>query len=150
MLSFVQTLRRWYSTVRGLTKSRVPIWIGETLARQACDLRFAVRELAGRLHRAFAGPLARGQELATRAVREGLDAHGGEHVVGAPLLLACVEASALAAQPLPVDEAARANWTRMGVRPSREIASVYSRSASSPSLTSAQLLASMPSAQSPA
>ena len=55
---------------------------------------------------ALAGGLAGGQQLAPGALGERLDAHRVQHVVGGAQLLARVDAAALAAQPLAVEQMA--------------------------------------------
>ena len=57
-----------------------------------------------RLDRALAGRLAGGEQLAAGAFGERLASHRGEHLVRGAQLLAGVEAAALAAQPLAVEE----------------------------------------------
>ena len=106
MPSLVKTLRRWYSTVRGLMNSRAPIsgfvW---PVAGEPGDLRLLRREVVARLRRcacATVSPVA--SELAAGALGERLGADAAEHLVGGAQLLARVHAPVLAAQPLAVEQ----------------------------------------------
>ena len=66
--SFVYTLLRWYSTVRGLMKSSVPIsGLVPSLCRQAGDLRFLRGEVGTRVERC-----AGGRSRRSRGARDGL------------------------------------------------------------------------------
>jgi hypothetical protein len=67
-------------------------------------LRLLRREPVKRVHRAPAHSLAGGQQLATGALGERLRSDVAEHLVGEMELLACVQAPALAAQPLAVHQ----------------------------------------------
>ena len=103
--SLVNTLLRWYSTVRGLMKSSLPIsgLVCPSAASRAicasCGVRSACVDSG-----ALAGCLAGCEELATGALGEGLGAHAVEHVVGGSQLLAGVEPSLFASQPLAVQQ----------------------------------------------
>src|SRR6516165_10526003 len=68
------------------------------------DLPFLGRELVARVGAALAHLLARCHQLPAGALGEGLHPDPGEQVVGRTQLLARVDAAALAAQPLPVEQ----------------------------------------------
>ena len=105
MSSLVNTLRRWYSTVRGLMNSLAPIsgFVCLSLASRAICASWGVRIVA-RLHRAPGRGLAGGQQLAAGALGERLGADPAEAVVGGSKLLARVDAPVLATQPLAVEQ----------------------------------------------
>ena len=123
--SLVNTLRRCYSTVRGLMNSWAPIsgFVSPSRASRAICASCAVS--SSRVSsRALAHLLAGGQQLAAGALGERLRAHRGEHLVGRAQLLARVDAAVLAAQPLAVEQVGAGEVrTRRAVRPSRSIAS---------------------------
>ena len=105
MSSLVNTLRRWYSTVRGLMNSLAPIsgFVCLSLASRAICASWGVRTSrvsTVRLRRGLAG----GQQLAAGALGERLGADPAEAVVGGSKLLARVDAPVLAAQPFAVEE----------------------------------------------
>src|SRR5262245_54199448 len=89
---------------RAEEKLRADLRVRATLARKLGDLGLLGGEVTERLGCSPAGLLARREELTTRALGERLHPHGDEHVVRRMQLLARVDASALTAQPLPVDE----------------------------------------------
>src|SRR5450631_209501 len=68
------------------------------------DLRLLRGELARRLGPPLAHVLPGGQQLAAGAPGEPPDPHHGQHLVGLAERLACVYASARAAQPLAVEQ----------------------------------------------
>jgi hypothetical protein len=74
------------------------------MRRKARDLRLLRGELVERVHGPLAGALACGLQLGPGALGERLHPEVGEEVVGDPQLLACVKASALASQPLTVEQ----------------------------------------------
>src|SRR6201999_2471469 len=74
------------------------------VAGEPGDLLLLWRELASRLGTALAYLLTRRQQLAAGALGERLHPDRGEHVMGRTQLLARVGASALATQPLPVEQ----------------------------------------------
>src|SRR5262245_8911766 len=78
--------------------------IGGAFPGESGDLLLLRSQVVAHLVAALARLLARGDELAAGPLGERLHADGGEHVVGLAQLLARVDASALAAQPLPVEE----------------------------------------------
>src|SRR5438105_4147271 len=78
--------------------------IREPVAGEPRDLGLLGGELVARLDGAFAGRLAGGQELAPGPLGEPLHAHRVQHLVGDAQLLARVDAAALAAQPLAVEQ----------------------------------------------
>src|SRR3984957_14318879 len=78
--------------------------IAKPVTSEPGDLHFLCGELIARLDRALADGLARGQQLATTAFRERLQAHRGEPLVGGAQLLACIPAAVLPAEPLAVQE----------------------------------------------
>ena len=82
------------------------------------------------------------------ALGERLHADRREQVVGGAELRARVDAAVRAAQPFAVEQVRAGELGPSCVRPRRSIASRYSPSASSPSLTSARDRARTPSAQS--
>ena len=101
----MNTLRRWYSTVRGLMKSwPADLGVRMTLRSEAGDLRLLRGEHVARLDRALAYRLAGGRQLATSALGERLGPDVAEHLVGDTKLLARVEPAVLATQPLAVHE----------------------------------------------
>ena len=78
MSSFMKTLRRWYSTVRGLMNSlRADLRVRQPVAGQPGDLRLLGREHVARLVGAPARGLTRGQELAAGALGERLGPDAG-------------------------------------------------------------------------
>src|SRR5918995_1260758 len=83
---------------------RADLGIRAPIARQAGDLRLLRGELVARLHRALTDRLARGQQLAARALGERCSAHRGEHLVRHAQLLARIDPTLFAAQPFAVDE----------------------------------------------
>ena len=91
--------------MRALMNSRAPIsgFDSPSRASRAIRASWAVSSSA-RLGGALAGGLAGGQQLAPGALGERLHADRVEHVVGGAQLLARVDASALAAQPLAVEQ----------------------------------------------
>ena len=93
--SFVNTLRRCYSTVRGLMNSWAPIsgFVSPSRASRATCASCA-RQRVERLDGALAHRLAGGQQLAPGALGERLAADAGEHLVGRTQLLARVHAPA--------------------------------------------------------
>ena len=126
--------------MRGLMNSCAPIsgfvWPSRG---QPGDLRLLGGEVVARLGGAPAHRLAGRGQLAAGALGERLRADAAEHLVRAAELLARVDAPVLAAQPLAVEQVrAREVDERCCVRPSRSIASRYSASAASPSLSSAR------------
>ena len=103
--SFVNTLCRWYSTVRGLMNSCAPISGFEWPSRaSSSDLGLLRGELIACVCCAFAHRLAGGRQLAARTLGKSLGSHVAEHLVGAPQLLARIHPSVLAAQPLAVEQ----------------------------------------------
>jgi ketosteroid isomerase-like protein len=67
--SFLNTLRRWYCTVRALMNSCSPIsGVGVTVRRESCDVRFLRRQLVPRLAGASADGFA-GRARSARAAR---------------------------------------------------------------------------------
>jgi hypothetical protein len=104
MSSLVNTLRRCYSTVRGLMNSSAPI------SGFVCPARRAARSAppGGADVTRLIDPLASGfsgdHELATRALGKGVGPDAAERLVGGPKLLAGVKAPILATQPLAVEE----------------------------------------------
>jgi hypothetical protein len=98
MPSLVNTLRRWYSTVRGLRNSSAPIsgFVCPSTARRAIS--------AARLDREPAHGLAGGRELAPGTLGEPVRADAAERLVGCTKLLACVHTTLLTTQPLAVEE----------------------------------------------
>src|SRR5262249_60965083 len=78
--------------------------VGSAGAGQQRDLRLLGGELVARLDAVLACLLARGDQLPARALGERLHPDRVEHVVGRAQLPARVDASAFAAQPLPIDE----------------------------------------------
>ena len=107
MSSFVKTLRRWYSTVRGLMNSWAPIsgFVCPWAARRA-TCAFLRRELVEGVDGAFADGFSGGGEFAAGAFGERVSADLSEHLVGGAELLACVDAAVFAAQPFAVEESA--------------------------------------------
>src|SRR5262249_11404861 len=84
--------------LRADLRVRVPV------ARELRDLRLLGGELAAGVVRSLARLLAGGDQLSSGALRERLHADCAEHVVRGMEMLTRVDASALAAQPLPVQE----------------------------------------------
>ena len=123
MSSFVNTLRRWYSTVRGLMNSCAPISGFECPSRASraicasCGVSPS-RVSAVRLR--TVSPVASSSRSARSANASG---PCDEQLVGGAQLLARVDAAALAPQPLAVDQVGAGELPRMRVRPSRSIAS---------------------------
>ena len=78
MPSLVNTLRRWYSTVRGLMNSWAPIsgFVSPSPASRAICASCAVSSSRS-LDRALADRLAGGQQLATGALGERLGPEAG-------------------------------------------------------------------------
>ena len=150
MSSLVNTLRRWYSTVRGLMKSWAPIsgFVCPSAASRAICASCAVSVVA-RLDGALAHGLAGRQQLAAGALGERLGPDAAEHLVRGTQLLARVDA------PVARDAAIRRTGGGRG-RDGRRCG--CARAARSPrgrgtrrlgpSLSSARDRASMPSAQS--
>src|SRR5581483_5071877 len=83
---------------------RTDLWIRETVTGETSDLRL----LGGELRAGFVDPSSRTlpgcQQLALGASAEGLHSHRHEQLPRGAKLLARVEASALAPQPLTVDQ----------------------------------------------
>ncbi len=77
---------------------RVPV------AGELGDLRLLSGELGAGLGGAFAGGLTGGPQLAPGALGECLESNLGEQVVSGAELPACVQSTAVTAQPLAVDE----------------------------------------------
>ena len=98
MSSFVKTLRRWYSTVRGLMNSCAPIsgLVWPSAASRAIWASCG-REVVARLGGAPAHGLAGRQQLAAGPLAERLGARAAERVVGESEVLSRVDAPALAA-----------------------------------------------------
>src|SRR4029453_3931242 len=78
--------------------------VGEAVAGQPCDQRLLGRQFVARLGRPLAGGLAGGQQLAPGPLGESLDSHCVQQVVGGAQLCPGVDATAPAAQPLPVEQ----------------------------------------------
>src|SRR4030081_2749019 len=113
MSSFGNTLRRWYSTVRGLMNSRAPIsgFVCPSAAKRAICASWGVRlsrvsgarlrggsPVAGRAPggvagRALARVLAGGEQLTAGALGEGVGPDAREQLVGGAQLLAGVDAA---------------------------------------------------------
>ena len=101
MPSLVKTLRKWYWTVRGLMKSRVPISGFESPSRasRAIWASWAVRSpRVSTVRLRTVSPVAKG------AVGERFRPHRGEHLVGRPKLLARVDAASLATEPFTIKQ----------------------------------------------
>src|SRR5208282_571361 len=73
--------------------------VGVPVAGEPGDLGLLCGQLAGRLDGALADGLPGGQQLAPGALREPLETHLGQHLVGHAELLARVDAAVLTAQP---------------------------------------------------
>src|SRR5436190_7962123 len=98
--SLRKTLRRWYSTVLALMKSRPAI---SRLDRRSAASRAICASCAVSTSGAAGlGPLAGGAQLGSGPARESRHAHLVEQHEGMAELVAGVAAAALAAQPLPV------------------------------------------------
>ena len=105
MPSLVNTLLRCHSTVRALRKSCAPISGFDEPSRASRAICSSCGVSSSRVSKApLAHLLAGCEQLAAGALGERLHADRDEHVVGGPQLLACVDASALAAQPLAVEQ----------------------------------------------
>ena len=103
--ALANTLRRWNATVRGETQ----IWAATSLldspeADQLGDLELHRGQLHQRGDVALAGSLAGGAQLLGRAVGERFGVQVAEGLQGAPQVLAGVDATLGAAQPLAVGE----------------------------------------------
>ena len=149
MSSLVNTLCRWYSTVRGLMNSWAPIsgFVRPSRAMRAIWASWGVSTSRSPVRLRTVSPVATSSRRARSANPSAPDPV--EAVVRGPQLFACVDAPVLATQPFPVEElGARQRGHGIRLRRSRSIASRYWRSAASPSLSSAREPASMPSAQS--
>src|SRR4029079_3779362 len=85
---------------------RADLRIGVTVSGQTRDLRLLRRQRVARVHRDPADGLARGQQLAARAIGKRLGPHAVEAVVGGTEDLARVGATVLASKPFAVDELA--------------------------------------------
>src|SRR3954451_19662278 len=97
--SLVNTLRKWYSTVRGLMKSRAPMSALESPSTgELRDQRLLGRELSARLGRPLPRPSARGEQLALGAAGERVHPHRGEPLVSDAQLGPRVESPALASR----------------------------------------------------
>jgi hypothetical protein len=83
MPSLVKTLRRWYSTVRGLMNSRADLGVGQGFAGQFGDLGLLRGEAAGGLDGAFAGGLAGGSQFASGALGDINRGSGWERTLNA-------------------------------------------------------------------
>ena len=140
----MNTLRRCHSTVRGLRKSRAPISrVGQPVAGEPRDLLLLRSQLVARLDRRACAPSRRWPAArGGRARRTPPCPIDDESVVRRSQLLARIDAAILAAQPLAVEQVARASSGRSRVRARRSIASRYRGSAASPSLSSARERAS--------
>ena len=104
--SFVNTLRRCHSTVRGLMKSCAPIsGIREAaLGGEPCDLRLLRGEAVASLGAALAHRLTGGHALTAGAFGEPVHADLRIHAAGRPELLTRIHAPTCAAQPLAVEQ----------------------------------------------
>src|SRR5215472_16082623 len=78
--------------------------VRQAIADELGDLPFLRRELVARVWAALTHLLARCHQLPAGALGERLHPDPGEHVVGRTQLIARVDAAALAAQPLPVEQ----------------------------------------------
>src|SRR4051812_10870570 len=85
-------------------QARADLRIRIPVARESCDPSLLGGEVVARLGRARPHRLARGQQLATRAVGEPEGADAGEHAAGGAQLLARVHPAPLSAQPLAIEE----------------------------------------------
>src|SRR5689334_5810667 len=83
---------------------RTDLRVRSPITREPRDLLFLGCEVVARVVLALAHLLARGQQLATRALRESLRAHRGEHVVRSTQLLASVDPPTFATQPFAVGQ----------------------------------------------
>jgi hypothetical protein len=91
--------------------------------RKARDLGLLRGELVQRVGGPLAGTQPGRLQLDTRALGERLYSKVREQLVSGSQLVASVQASALAPQPLAVERCVRASCTRILVRPSRVMAS---------------------------
>src|SRR5262249_29716368 len=78
--------------------------VGVPVPGEPGDLRLLGSELVGRIDYELERGIAGGEQFTPGPLRESLDAHRGQHVVGGPQLVAGVRAAALAAQPLAVEQ----------------------------------------------
>jgi len=104
MSSLPKTLRKWYSTVRGLMNSCAPISGSSVHRRPGGQSAPPGRQAVAGVGRALAHGLARRDQLTAGALGEGVGADRAEHVMGDAQLLAGVDAAMLSPQPLAVDE----------------------------------------------
>src|SRR5580692_1518900 len=93
-----------FDRARGQEQLGADLWIGTTVPRQPGDLGLLGGQRGGDFGVALAYRLASGEQFAACALGERFHADRGEHVVGRAQLLARVDAPALAAQPLPVQQ----------------------------------------------
>ena len=138
MPSFVNTLRRCHSTVRGLRNSSAPIsgFVRPSPASRAMAASWAV-SVGERRGGALAHRLAGGQQLPAGALGEPIGSHRGQHLVGGPELLACVQTALLAAQPFAVEQVRAGQFRpdpgaaeppdRLPVQPVGQLAAVQQR-----------------------
>jgi len=136
--SFENTLRRCYSTVRGLRNSRTDLRVRQPVAGQLGDLPLLRGWLVARLDRPFAHPFAGRQQLGPGALGKSIGTDRGEQVMRAAQLLTRVQPAILTPQPLPVVQPGTGEVPAIRDGPSDSIASWYSASATSPSSTSAR------------
>ena len=148
-LSFVNTLCRCHSTVRGLRKSRAPISGFDSPSRASRAICRLLRgQLVARLDGACAR-LARGEQLPPCALCERLHPHRRELVVGGRAVRAHRPGEPLAAQPLAVEQVrARQVHAHLASPEEGERLTVQMLPAVTPELKRARDLASTPSAQS--
>ena len=146
MPSFVNTLCRCHSTVRGLmNSSRADLRVRVPVAGEPGDLRLLRRELVARLDRALAHGLRRWPASSRRARSANASAPmRREHLVRRAQLLARVDAPVLAPQPLAVEQLGAGEVDRDAAAGQPLDRLAVERSASSPSLSSARDRASMP------
>ena len=78
--------------------------VGESLSNHPSDLGFLGGEVADRLDGAFTDGLTGCGQLAGGPIGKDVGAHGGERLVGGAQLLARIEATVGAAQPLAVEQ----------------------------------------------
>src|SRR5579871_1361123 len=83
---------------------RTDLRVRSPVARKPRDLVLLGCELIARVVLALAHLLARGQQLATRALCESLRSHRGEHAVRSAQVLAGVDPPTLTTQPLAVGQ----------------------------------------------
>ena len=83
---------------------RTDLRVRSPVPRKPRDLLLLRREFIARVVSALAHLLARGQQLATRALRESLRAHRGEHLVRSAQLLAGIDPPTFATQPFAVGQ----------------------------------------------